>query len=86
MPRLTNKEKVQAVAASLLREAQQKSGVSAAKSTSKGYNSRGKILYYADNGAYVLGDENECMVFRPNMPCYWGTKSVPEKFYRSWGD
>ena len=87
MAKLTNKEKILKVASSLLRESQQNLEVSVPKCTNYGYNIRGKILYYADNGPFVIGDDNECMVFVPGS-CRNPSKIPADKpnCTRGWSD
>lgn len=70
----TNKEIVRALAESLLRDANQKNSAPAAKTAPTVVGGQ-KVLYWAANGPYRAEDEDECMVFRPNMPCYFRTKT-----------
>ncbi len=83
MPKLTKKERVQDVANALLAKSQQKSS---AKTTGNGRVMRGKVLYWADNGPFVIGDENECMFMRPSMPCYYDTTTPQNKVCVGWAD
>ncbi len=78
MSTLTNKERVQAVASALLAKSQKKSS---AKSHTCPKRARGeKVLYCADNGPFVRGDEDECIaLFRPSMPCYFNTRTPQNK-------
>lgn len=69
----TNKDIVRAVAESL-RGANKKSSSIAASSAPTVINGQ-KVLYWAANGPYRAEDEDECMVFRPEMPCYFRTET-----------